>query len=688
MLTEAAALKQIARELNTKGREFKELPQLRQLIEAEKRYQGVELEARQREIGFNPQSNGYTCDDHGQVIGLCLYKVHLTDYKVLQDFPHLSCVSLLVYELKEITFLAGLTQLTQLNLEGNRISDLSPLSRLMQLTKLYLNDNQISNLTPLSGLIHLRHLSLSKNQIRDLTPLLKLTKLTQLNLNEIFSRNQIRDLTPLSGLTQLSQIDLGNNQIRDLTPLYKLTQLTRLNLSYNKINDLTPLSELTQLMELNLNINQIRDLTPLTELTQLIDLNLNSNQILDLTPLRGLTQLSRLNLGYNEINDLTPLSELTQLIELNLSNNQIHNLTPLSKLSKLSRLDLSNNQIHDITPLSGLIQLTLLCLELNQVRNLIPLSKLAMLQSLNVDENPLEFPPVEIVKRGQERILAWLKSIGGGENLPLNEVKVLLVGDGGAGKTSLIKQLLERRFDCNESQTHGIKIRHAKMRMNGENEIKVHFWDFGGQEIMHATHQFFLSKRSLYILVLDSRKDDKTEYWLKHIASFGGDSTVLVVLNKIDEHPGFEVNRRFLQEKYPAIQGFYRISCATREGFQEFSENLMKALYTVELVSTPWAKTWFTVKTHLEKSKEDFLSYEDYQTMCREAYVTEQTAQETLVRTLHQLGIVLHFKDLELLDTQVLNPKWVTDAVYRIINSEQLASGKGVLRLEHLNAIL
>ena len=34
---------------------------------------------------------------------------------------------------------------------------------------------------------------------------------------------------------------------------------------------------------------------------------------------------------------------------------------------------------------------------------------------------------------------------------------------------------------------------------------------------MHATHQFFLSKRSLYILVLDGRKEEDAEYWLRHL---------------------------------------------------------------------------------------------------------------------------------------------------------------------------
>jgi internalin A len=52
------------------------------------------------------------------------------------------------------------------------------------------------------------------------------------------------------------------------------------------------------------------------------------------------------------------------------------------------------------------------------------------------------------------------------------------------------------------------------------------------------------------------------------------------------------------------------------------------------------------------------------------------------------LGVILHFKDLALLDAHVLNPKWATEAVYRIINAEQLAACKGILRLDLLEPIL
>jgi GTPase SAR1 family protein len=42
---------------------------------------------------------------------------------------------------------------------------------------------------------------------------------------------------------------------------------------------------------------------------------------------------------------------------------------------------------------------------------------------------------------------------------------------------------------------------------NGKN-FRVNIWDFGGQEIYHQTHQFFLTERSLYALVADTRTEN------------------------------------------------------------------------------------------------------------------------------------------------------------------------------------
>lgn len=176
------------------------------------------------------------------------------------------------------------------------------------------------------------------------------------------------------------------------------------------------------------------------------------------------------------------------------------------------------------------------------------------------DRIPLE--PVELEKMETKRI---------------NELKVLIVGDGGSGKTSLRNILLQRPFNDAEKQTQGIDIDKKIIQEEGMT-VRLNLWDFGGQVILHSAHQFFLSERSFYILVLDGRKEEDTEYWLKLIEAFGGSSPVLVVLNKIDEHPAFDVNRRFLIEKYPAIRGFFRISCRTSEGILSFMAGMRQQI--------------------------------------------------------------------------------------------------------------
>ena len=97
---------------------------------------------------------------------------------------------------------------------------------------------------------------------------------------------------------------------------------------------------------------------------------------------------------------------------------------------------------------------------------------------------------------------------------------------------------------------------------------RLHVWDFGGQEIMHSTHQFFLTQRSLYLLVLNGRQgheDADAEYWLNLIDSFGEDSPVIVVLNKIKEHP-FDLNRRGLMQKFGIVRDFIETDCEDGTG--------------------------------------------------------------------------------------------------------------------------
>jgi len=305
---------------------------------------------------------------------------------------------------------------------------------------------------------------------------------------------------------------------------------------------------------------------------------------------------------------------------------------------------------------------------------------------LGLGRNPRKSPLLEIAENGGRAILECFKSLEA-EKQPVNEVKILLVGEAGAGKTSLVKRLLGEKFDNNEPKTYGINIKKG-IKIDGNDEIKVNLWDFGGEEERNATHQFFLSKRSLYVLVLDARKDEKTEYWLKHIEIFGGNSPILVVINKIDENPSFNVDRSILQDKYKSIKSFHHVSCKENKGIRYLTKTLIDELAKVELRQELFAKSWFNVKTKLEHMQDNFISYETFQELCIQENITGESVQETLIGFLNDLGIILHFKDFQLKHMHVLEPKWLTGAVYRIINSEKVAKNNGVLKLNSLTGIL
>ncbi len=137
------------------------------------------------------------------------------------------------------------TNLSELDLDYNRISDISPLSSLTSLTLLQLNFNQIGDISPLSSLTSLEVLRLQDNQISDISPLASLTNLIILNLNS----NQISDISPLASLINLHNLTLACNQISDVSPLASHTNLRKLTLNLNQISDISPLVENSGLSE-------------------------------------------------------------------------------------------------------------------------------------------------------------------------------------------------------------------------------------------------------------------------------------------------------------------------------------------------------------------------------------------------------------------------------------------------------
>ena len=649
---------------------------------------------------------------------LYLRSTQVSDLSPLKDLQSINRLDLHSTQVSDLSPLKDLQKLTELHLSSTQVSDLSPLKDLQSINRLFLSSTQVSDLSPLKDLQSINRLDLRSTQVSDFSPLKDLQKLTELDLRS----TQVSDLSPLKDLQKLTELDLRSTQVSDLSPLKDLQTLKTLYLRSTQVSDLSPLKDLQSINRLDLHSTQVSDLSPLKDLQKLTELHLSSTQVSDLSPLKDLQSINRLFLSSTQVSDLSPLKDLQSINRLFLSSTQVSDLSPLKDLQSINWLFLRSTQVSDLSPLKDLQSINWLDLRSTQVSDLSPLKELQSLNTLDLSHlrfhifpkllldieaeviwreqpiqghesskinlfgNPLISPPPEIVQNGRKAVQAYFDALGDNPD-PLNEVKLIFVGEGAVGKTSLIKGLFGEDFDQYELQTHGVKIRTWKPPECKHRPLKAHIWDFGGQDIMQATHQFFLSKRSVYVLVVDSRKEEKIEHWIKHIRSFGGNSPILLAINKIDENPAFDVNRKMMVRKY-GLKEYHRVSAQSGQGLKEFKKALVKNLLGVPLINALWPKSWLKVKELLIKTQDDFIEYETYQKICQENGVKDEYVQKALIDFLHDLGIFLNFTDYELKGTQVLNPRWATGGVYKIINSPILAESKGTLNLNDLEEIL
>jgi small GTP-binding protein len=344
----------------------------------------------------------------------------------------------------------------------------------------------------------------------------------------------------------------------------------------------------------------------------------------------------------------------------------------ITKLTKLSSLRLSENKLTSVP---------------QEITNLINL------RTLDLRSNQLPIPPETLAKpEDLKAIFAAIAGLVSGQRL--NEAKMLVLGDGKVGKSSVVEQLIHGTFDAEKQTTVGVEINDemkvVKSVVKGEGEpVKLNIWDFGGQEIQHSTHQFFLTTRSLYLLVVDARKGDQIsniEYWLKLIESFGGDSPIIVVINQIDQLKGqreLNLDRNALKKKYN-VKDFVPTSCATGEGVEELKAAITRQVEQMKHVHDLWPPEWLAIKLRLSEMKKDYIPVETYEEICVEHDLNDPDLRQSLLGLLHDLGTVIRFPG----DTQVLNPRWVTQGVYGLLTSAQLVKDQGQFDMKDVGKIL
>ncbi len=314
--------------------------------------------------------------------------------------------------------------------------------------------------------------------------------------------------------------------------------------------------------------------------------------------------------------------------------------------------------------------------------------------------------PDEIVTQGGEAITSYLLSIKKKDKKLkkdskttsyIKEVKVHFVGNGYAGK-SCLKDLIMGNDFIERETTEGVDFgdkETIEIETKKIGKVKAYLWDFGGQEKMYPVHKFFFSQRSVYLLVLDSRREDEPDEWLEMINTYAKQSKILIVFNKYELNSSFDLNRKFLKSKYPNIIGFYPLSCKEREKYEpqmldrfinDFNKTIEEEGHNTIEIDKSWQKVKDAIQNELKD--EDFISKNDYFNLCKKFKIDDPVQQNTLLKLLNNLGILLYYEEENLKYTEVINPKWVTNAVYHFLHNDKIIKQKGYFDESDFNRIL
>ncbi len=480
----------------------------------------------------------------------------------------------------------------------------------------------------------------------------------------------------------------GNNLSTIPDSIIRLTNLQSLNLSNNRLSNIPEsITKLTNLQSLNLRNNILRGISDsITRLANLQFLDLRNNHLIHIPDsITRLINLQSLDLSNNSLRGIpSSITRLTNLQSLDLSNNSLRRIpNSIIRLTNLQSLDISANSLSTIP--DSIIRLTnLQSLNLrNNSLSAIPdaITMLEKLTRLNLDENPIAEPPLEVVKEGIEAIRQYFKQIETEGVDYLYEAKLLVVGEGGAGKTSLANKIINPDYQlCEEDSTKGIEVLHWAFPRSDSNQFNVNIWDFGGQEIYHSTHQYFLTKRSLYLLVADTRKEDTDfYYWLNVIELLSDNSPILIIKNEKQDRQR-EINVNQLRGEFGSFKDVIATNLATNRDLDKILSEAQHQLSQLPHIGQTLPKTWVKVRHALESDPRNYISLNEYLQICKDNGFKERKNALQLSEYLHDLGICLHFQDDEmspLYQIVILKPKWGTDAAYAVLDNPEVIRNFG-----------
>ena len=102
-----------------------------------------------------------------------------------------------------------------------------------------------------------------------------------------------------------------------------------------------------------------------------------------------------------------------------------------------------------------------------------------------------------------------------------NTFKIVLIGEAGVGKTSIISQFIDQTFQEDLQASTGGTFTSKTLILNNGNTLKFDIWDTAGQERYRALTKLFYKDSNAAILVYDITRQDSFDelknYWAQQI---------------------------------------------------------------------------------------------------------------------------------------------------------------------------
>lgn len=524
----------------------------------------------------------------------------------------------------------------------NKLNDITPLALcshslvkdlLGNLQTLHLNENLLTELSEecCKALPTLKVLNLAKNRLVEFPyAILKHESIETIDLSRNFivhldktrtrdtlsllkldmSNNRLRTFPDWIGISfpRMNKLLLRGNNIRDIPDKsYNFRSIKEINLADNNIGRISPdfFKSCLALEKIDLSRNLLETLPTFTQSTmsRLSHVKLSHNRLEEKRPfyiprsLLTIPSLHLVDLSSNRISQMPDPQYWSArgLKDLSLADNRIHkiNLTAKSKefWPEISRLNLSGNNIEvlpkEIGGFDSLVSLDISHNKISEIPNEVGLLKKIYelpLTGLPLKHQFSDFRPQEIIGVLRSKLK---------DEVPYRRIKFMLVGDGGRGKSSLLRQLANMKHPSHKDNiaTVGIELRDWELKppnrpgKKSANTITLNTWDFAGQEDFYSTHQYFLTSRALYIAVFDASRGqsefDNLRTWLLNIQASAPGAVVILVGTHSDQIQQ-EIRKDYITDLNNYINDFVNEPGLPRIRAKKFIVNCMKETSGIE----------------------------------------------------------------------------------------------------------